>query len=136
MAATPDTVAWIRNFIYDGIIGNSTVGADGFDDRNYELRVFETPTALYDAVRERSSVGETALSRILATYDWPYSSKSRQPGEAPGQSASEISRSRGTERRSLPAGDTRTRPGLSRSTRSTRSVQLSQSKGSISTTPA
>ena len=83
MAAAPDTVAWIRHFIDDGIIGDSPVGADGFDDRNYELRVFETPTALYDAIRERSSVSETALSRILATYDWPYSSKSKPPEGGP-----------------------------------------------------
>lgn len=83
MAAAPETVAWIRRFVDEGIIEGSPVNDAGVDSENYELRVFDTPAALFDAIAGRSSVAETALSRILATYDWPYSSKSRPPGGGP-----------------------------------------------------
>lgn len=83
IAAAPETVSWIRDFIDTGVIARSPVGPNGFDARKYELRVFDSAEDLFAAIRNRSSVAETALSRILATYDWPYSSKSKPPDGGP-----------------------------------------------------
>lgn len=42
----------------------------------YEIKVFDTPSQLEDAIKSKARNKKTRLSRLVATYDWPYSSVS------------------------------------------------------------
>lgn len=61
------TITWIRTFIDDGEILPIHE-----DDRGYDLRIFEDPVELDNAIKEKDSLLENNLSRLLATYDWRY----------------------------------------------------------------
>ena len=70
------TVEWIRKFVHEAVVDVIPV-----DEKGYDLRVFEDPRALRDAIREKSENRKHGLSRLLATYDWEYTSnpKNRNP---------------------------------------------------------
>lgn len=65
------TQAWIRGFVEFKWLEHFT------EDSGYEIRSFNSPKELQEAIKERAKTD--SLSRIVATYDWPYSSK-----DAPG----------------------------------------------------
>jgi len=77
--ADRETVDWIRAFVDDGVI--LPVHADA---KGYDLRIFDTPLALDAAIREKDSAVENNLSRLIATYDWPYSAANRNEADADG----------------------------------------------------
>lgn len=76
MEASSETVAWVRGLVDNRTLGPAPVGEDGIDQEGYEIRVFDSPTKLHDAIKDKqeSSV-EAGLSRLLATFDWAYSSR-------------------------------------------------------------
>lgn len=44
-----------------------------FKDKNkYEIRIFDTPLVLHNAIKAKAAKDETQLSRVIATYDWKY----------------------------------------------------------------
>lgn len=47
-------------------------------DDNYDLRIFNDPVEMYDAIKRKASDEESGLSRVLATFDWPYKSGSQE----------------------------------------------------------
>lgn len=69
MQADPETMDWIDSFTKRGILkklpGN---------DLEYSLRVFDSPEEMEKEIRKKAANSETALSRVIATYDWEYSS--------------------------------------------------------------
>lgn len=65
--SSEETLDWIRSLIDDGVVGNIP------KDDGYDLRVFSSPSALHKAVKQQASDVERGLSRLLATFDWPYS---------------------------------------------------------------
>lgn len=66
MNANDDTLAWLRSFIDKGHIG--PIPTDG----DYDLQIFETPDELYHEIKKQSQQTESGLSRVIATYDWPW----------------------------------------------------------------
>ena len=58
---------WLNDFIDNGII-NKIPKHTG----NYEIKVFDSPSKLELAIKEKAKNEKTKLSRIIATYDWPY----------------------------------------------------------------
>ena len=80
--ASHETVAWIDKFAKGEGIGPIPRDCD-----SYEIKVFDSPIELYEAIREknRTEAGSRGLSRVLATYDWPYSSKQRNPADPAGR---------------------------------------------------
>ena len=64
------------------------------DDRGkaqepYEIRVFSSPNELFKAIRKRSEMRADGaegkgLSRVVATYDWPYSFNKSNPDDVSG----------------------------------------------------
>ena len=58
---------WLNDFIDNGII-NKIPKHTG----NYEIKVFDSPSKLELAIKEKAKNEKTNLSRIIATYDWPY----------------------------------------------------------------
>ncbi|MEE8826353.1 MAG: DUF2075 domain-containing protein [Eubacteriales bacterium] len=67
-----ETVRWIRRFT-----GQMEIGPIP-EDKDYDLRIFDDPASLEQAIRDKASHEETKLSRIIATFDWPYTDK-KQP---------------------------------------------------------
>ena len=77
--ADPKTIAWIRTFVDDGLILPMRN-----DSKGYDLRVFSNPTDLDKAIREKDSAVENNLSRLIATYDWPYSAAKKNEDDPDG----------------------------------------------------
>lgn len=80
--ASPGTVEWIRNIVDERVIGNPELD-NNRDDRGYEIRVFDSPEHLHQAIKTKANTEsevEKGLSRLVASYDWPYVS-GRPPEE-------------------------------------------------------
>lgn len=67
--ANSDTVNWIRN-----IVDKSEVKSIP-DDKEYDLRIFNSPEELDEEIKKKAKNQDFGLSRLLATYDWPYHNK-------------------------------------------------------------
>lgn len=71
--ASKEIVGWIDEFTKNHHVSPIPANKGG-----YELRIFETPFDLEVALKAKASDDKHKLSRIIATYDWEYSSKSQQ----------------------------------------------------------
>lgn len=69
MQCSPSTQKWINYFVEFKTLLPFT------NDPEYEVRSFDSPEELQEAIIQRSKTD--SLSRIVATYDWPYSNKNR-----------------------------------------------------------
>lgn len=77
--ADRETIKWIRTFVDKGVI--LPVHADS---QGYDLRIFDSPYGLDAAIREKDSAVENNLSRLIATYDWPYSAAKKNVNDPDG----------------------------------------------------
>ena len=69
--ATKETVEWIRNLIDVGVVNEVP------RDNDYDIRVFDSPKELQNAIIEKDNNQKLGISRLTATYDWEYSSQSK-----------------------------------------------------------
>lgn len=69
MQADPETMDWIDSFTKDGVLKKIPVSSSG-----YSIKVFDNPELLDKEIRKRASESDSSLSRVIATYDWEYSS--------------------------------------------------------------
>ncbi|TCD55025.1 DUF2075 domain-containing protein [Alloscardovia theropitheci] len=65
-----ETIAWIRN-----VIDNQRLDKIPNDSHDYEIKVFDTPAAMYDAIKNKNDSIDQGLSRMVATFDWEYKAK-------------------------------------------------------------
>ena len=73
--ANPATIQWLRNLLDQGIIGPVPV------DHKYDLQLFDSPAAMEAAIRRQNEQDqENGLSRMVATFDWQYSSTPKKEG--------------------------------------------------------
>ena len=91
IAASDQLIGWIDRLIDDGIIGKIPESRGYFREGRfvedpYDIRVFDSPAELFRAVSfaARGPEEERGLSRVLATYDWPYSSKRKNESDPDG----------------------------------------------------
>lgn len=79
--ASDETIQWISDFL-DG----KAIGQIPYDEK-YRIKVFDSPIELHRAIKEKAGEGEESLglSRLLATYDWPYSGSSKNVDEPNGR---------------------------------------------------
>ena len=61
------SMKWINNFIDEGIVEKIPKG-----NNRYEIKIFKTPKELESAIKKKAKGKKTRLSRLIATYDWPY----------------------------------------------------------------
>lgn len=73
------TVEWIRNLVDPGIV--TTIP---HDTEGYDLRIFESPADLEQAIRQKDSLVENSLARLIATFDWKYSGQHKNDNETDG----------------------------------------------------
>lgn len=71
--ADKSTVEWIRTLIDDQIVNQIPQDSTGYD-----LRVFNSPSELHQAIKAKASNQESGISRVTATFDWEYVDK-RKP---------------------------------------------------------
>ncbi|WP_295420384.1 DUF2075 domain-containing protein [uncultured Subdoligranulum sp.] len=72
MHANEDVIEWINSFTKEGIIRQlpNNLG-------DYDIKIFDTPEELEKEIVKKSLKDETKLSRLIATYDWPYNSNKK-----------------------------------------------------------
>ena len=75
MQADPVTMDWIDSFTKKGQLKEIPHTVDG-----YQIRVFDDPEMLDLEIQKKAKEKHSALSRVLATYDWEYSQK-RKPDD-------------------------------------------------------
>ena len=68
--SSEEMVEWIDDFTKKRKVSTVPQNSGG-----YEIRIFESPLDLENALKEKASDENHKLSRLIATYDWEYSSK-------------------------------------------------------------
>lgn len=66
-------INWIRN-----LIDNQTINNIPYDNKGYEIKVFDTPEELEKSIRDKAQTTDSGISRMLATFDWQYN-KNKSP---------------------------------------------------------
>ena len=66
-----DSFSWIRNIIDKREITKLK------EDKNYDIQIFNSPKELQDAIKLKDKNQHLGISRLIATYDWDYSSQSK-----------------------------------------------------------
>ena len=91
IAANVQLIGWIDRLIEDGAVGKipesrGYLREGRFVEDPYDIRVFDSPVELFRAISDAagSPEEERGLSRVLATYDWPYSSKRENESDPDG----------------------------------------------------
>lgn len=64
------SLQWINHFVDDGLVEKIPRRSN-----KYEIKIFSSPEELERAIKEKSRSKKTKLSRLIATYDWPYIAK-------------------------------------------------------------
>ncbi len=72
--ANERTLSWLRDFVDNGKIEPIP------KDKDYDRQIFEAPDELYRQVKKKSKKTESDLSRVIATYDWPWKGN-KQPSD-------------------------------------------------------
>ena len=72
MQADPETMDWIDSFTKEGELKKIPVSSTG-----YSIRVFDSPELLDNEIKKRAGEVGSALSRVIATYDWDYKSSNK-----------------------------------------------------------
>lgn len=70
------TIDWIRSLIDQKVI--KPLPKD--DEKGYEIKFFDSPKALQDAIATKAMDEDAGISRVLATFDWLYSSRKDDDG--------------------------------------------------------
>ena len=76
MTASKDVTKWLRDIYENGKINKLSHKRNGYD-----IKVFDTPKQLEKAIKEKASDEKTSLSRLIASYDWPFSGSSSPENE-------------------------------------------------------
>lgn len=73
---------WIRTFLDKGVV--TPLPKPGED--KYEIRIFEDPTLMHEAIRPlatEETTLEKGISRLIATYDWKFTTGYKPEGGGP-----------------------------------------------------
>lgn len=68
--ASEEVIDWINSFTKDRVIKNMP-----HDLGKYDIKILDTPKELEKEIKKKVSKKNSKLSRIIATYDWPYVEK-------------------------------------------------------------
>ena len=75
MQVNPETMDWIDSFTKRGELKRIPDALGG-----YSIKVFDNPEHLDSEIQKKAKQSDSALSRVIATYDWEYSSKNKPEG--------------------------------------------------------
>lgn len=63
-----ETIAWIRSLIDEQTVKPLPQN----DEKNYEIKLFDSPAVLQKAIEDKARDENFGISRLLATFDWKY----------------------------------------------------------------
>ena len=69
--ASEGTIIWLRHFIDQHVVLPIP------NDSSYDLKIFDDAQTMYQAIQQRAATTEHGLSRVVATFDWPYKNNDR-----------------------------------------------------------
>ncbi len=72
MHADAETIDWIDSFTKKGELKKIPS-----ESKDYMIKVFDSPELLDKEIVRRANESDSSLSRVIATYDWEYSSNNR-----------------------------------------------------------
>ena len=72
MAADEKTINWIKDLVYRKIINNIP------NSDKYDLKIFDNPQKMYQEIEQKNQEQDNGASRIVATYDWKYSTTKKK----------------------------------------------------------
>lgn len=72
--ADQKTVDWIRE-----LVDTQKISTIKKDTKGYDLKIFDDPQKMYDEIKVKSKDNSIGISRMLATFDWPYINKKNNP---------------------------------------------------------
>lgn len=72
MNCSKETMEWADALSKNLVLKDLMLDSKNKDSKKYEVRVFDTPAALHEAIKVKASIDETQLSRVIASYDWKY----------------------------------------------------------------
>lgn len=61
---------WIKKIYQNGVVEKLSHKRNGYD-----IKVFDSPKELEIAIKDKASDEKTKLSRLIASYDWPYTTQ-------------------------------------------------------------
>ena len=76
MNCAETTKTWI-----DDLTKNHVINPFVKDSTGYEVKIFDTPKLLHEAIKKKANDKNTKLSRVVASYDWEYSSNHEPEGK-------------------------------------------------------
>lgn len=79
MNCSKETMDWVDDFSKNLIVENLILDSECRDKNGYEVKIFDTPSALHDAIKIKAAKDETQLSRVIASYDWEYDNNKVAP---------------------------------------------------------
>lgn len=75
MQIDKESLKWLDDFVDKGIVEKIPKSS-----KKYEIKIFKSPKDLEKAIKVKSKNEKTRLSRLIATYDWPYIAEKRPNG--------------------------------------------------------
>ena len=66
ISANSETIDWIHSIIDEGEIKKLK------KDAQYDIKSFDSPLELQNAIKSKNANQKLGISRLVATYDWPY----------------------------------------------------------------
>lgn len=72
ISADKETIDWIDAFTKELKLQKIPQ-----DKKGYEIKIFDQPSELETAIKKKAASADTALSRMIATYDWEYNQSDR-----------------------------------------------------------
>ena len=73
VSASESTIQWLDAFTKE----QRLLPIPAKDEKNYEIKIFATPEDLANTIKAKAGQDACALSRLVATYDWPYSATNK-----------------------------------------------------------
>ena len=78
MSASQSTLKWFETFFEERKIAGLSLDSHHRDSKGYHVEFFADVEAMRTAVNKKASNTDRGLSRMVATYDWPYNA-ARKP---------------------------------------------------------
>lgn len=70
ITASKEVTNWLKNIYINGKINKLSNNRKGYD-----IKVFDSPKELEMAIKKKALDEKTLLSRLIASYDWPYTTQ-------------------------------------------------------------
>ena len=79
MNCDQETLSWIDAISKELKVIDLDLDKKSCDKRGYEIRIFDEPSKMHEAIKKKAKKDESQLSRMVATLDWDYINRMAPP---------------------------------------------------------